>query len=224
MDCKRITWTAVLTLAAGIVLLFFPKESLDLMVRCLGILFVLSGLINVGMQFSGGKSKDGSEKKRSISVMVAGVAALALGVWMLIEPAKLTNLFIIIISVLMILAGLVQIYSLAYAYKPVPFPGFFYILPILIIITGVVMLIMGPSAVANFFVRVTAIVLIVFAVSALFEVGSISSYKKTVKRTADSTSTEYEIRHKDGTVEDVEATEIHTTVPSEKKEDDNDKD
>ena len=83
MDYKRILWTSLLVLAAGILLLCYKLPSLEFFVSCLGYLFLASAVLNIVLQFVRARrhSDEAGRKSSGASVfgMLSAVASGALG-------------------------------------------------------------------------------------------------------------------------------------------------
>ena len=70
---------------------------------------------------------------------------------------------------------------LGFGFRNARFPFAFYILPILLVATGVVIFILGPVKMMNAIVMTTGIALIVYAVCNFLEAAGESSYQKAIE-------------------------------------------
>lgn len=211
MDYKRILWTSLLVLAAGIVLLCYKLPSLDFFVSCLGYLFLASAVLNIAMQFSRARQRaEDTGKKSGTSVigMLSAVASGALGLWMVLSPAGFATAMVYILGAIMIIAGLFLIFTMAAGFRPIRFPFGFYILPGLVAICGIVMCVLPPETTKEFIVMITAIAMIVFAVGALIEVAGLIAFRRSL---AAATPAQPEPKS-EPKVEDVAATEVPVTT------------
>lgn len=180
MDYKRILWTSLLILAAGILLLCYPLPSLDFFVKLLGWLFLASSVLNIVMQFVRSRNTGDGHRGGGVSIisMLTAIASGALGLWMVLAPAGFATAMIYIIGAMMILGGLFLIFTMAVGFRPIRFPGGFYVLPALVAICGIVMCVLSPETTMSVIMTVTAVTMIVFAVGALIEVAGLISYRR----------------------------------------------
>lgn len=171
MKSKNLTYTGIIALIVGIVLIFMKGAAISAVVMVVGVFFLLAAIINLILSF---RKETASP---FISVLTA-IGAIALGLWLLFDPAGFTSIIVYVFAALMILAGLYHIFLLAFGFKDVKFPFAFYILPILLALGGMVILIIGSERMINAIVLVTGISLIVYAVCNFLEAAGESSYRK----------------------------------------------
>lgn len=214
MDYKRNLLTAVLVLLAGIVLVFFRNTVVETMVMILGGMFLLAAILNLCLQLGKTKPSEGNRKGSSLVGLLTAIASGALGVWMLIEPASLVNLLVYLFAALIIIGGVYQICTLGFSYRPIRFPFGFYILPILMVVFGIVMLIMGPDKFTSSLTLIIGICLIVYAVSMFIEIGGVTAFRRTVKQSEEKTEIETTSAEEP---EEVKAEEANSAWPSDKK-------
>lgn len=184
MDYKRILWTSLLILAAGILLLCYKQPSLDFCVICLGGLLLASSVLNIAMQFAYSRQSKEDNSHHSLSSVwgtMTAIASGALGLWMLLAPSGFTTAMIYVFGAIMILGGVYLICIMLFVFKPVKFPGGFYILPSLVTICGIVMCVISPETTKSVIVTVTAIAMIVYALGAIIVVSGLASYNRTLK-------------------------------------------
>lgn len=183
MNSKSLTYTGIITLIVGVVLLFMQSTAIDVVVMVLGVAFLLAAAINLYFVFTSRVSVEINGKKESkgsisFGSLLTAVAAAALGLWMLLEPSSFSALLVYVFAALMILAGGFHIVSLLSGFGGERFPFGFFILPILLVLTGIVVLILGPVTMMNIIVLVTGICLIVYSVCNFLEAARESSYSK----------------------------------------------
>ncbi len=172
---KRLLITSSLILVAGIVMLCYKIPTLAFFVSLLGWLLLIAGVLNAAMQFvySRRQSKPGT----LIGILTA-IAAIALGLWMVLLPDEFATVMIYILGALMILAGSLSIYTLAVGFKPIKFPRWFYIIPSLVTLTGIVVCLLSPATTEKGIVTLTAIVMIVYAAGGLIQSASLLSVRQ----------------------------------------------
>lgn len=180
MKSKSLTYTGIVTLIVGVALLFMQSTAISVVVMVLGVAFLIAAALNLYFVFRRPKvtvnGKEASKASVSVGSLLTAVAAGALGLWMILEPSSFSALIVYVFAALMVLAGLYHICMLAYGFKPTKFPFAFYILPILLTATGVVILVMGPARTMNFIVLVTGIALIVYSVCNFLEAAGEGQY------------------------------------------------
>lgn len=191
MRNKSLTWTGVVVLVVGIALLFLRATAINIVVMVLGGMFLLAAAINLYLIFSdaakvkvdsGGRARAGSEL--SVGSVLSAIAAAALGLWMLLDPSALSTLMVYLIAGLMIVAGLYHACLLAFGFRPMRFPFIYYVLPILLVVAGVVVLLVGALTIKNYIVLIAGVAMIVYAVSCFLEVAGSSSYYRQKQITA----------------------------------------
>lgn len=183
MKPKNNALVNVLILIAGIAFLFLRGNVINIMVTIMGVLFMVSAVVNVIFMFT---SKGSSGTGSNLAGTLVCIAAFALGLWMTLAPGALVGIIVYLLAGLLVLGGIYHIYMIAYGYRPMHFPGWFYILPTLLLAAGVVMFVMGPENVKNYLVLVTGIALIVFAISSFLEYAGKQSIEKPESRTIEN--------------------------------------
>ncbi len=86
---------------------------------------------------------------------------------------------------------------MAFMYRPVTFPFWFFILPSLLVICGVVICILGAEKVGEVMVIITGISLIVYAASTFINIIGLVSYRRAINKkaaeSAESAEPEYAV-------------------------------
>lgn len=187
MKSKNLTYTGIITLILGIALLFMQATAINVVVMVVGGAFLLSSIIDLIVVFHSKATLEvNGEKKTSGSISIistlTAVATGALGLWMLLKPASFSSLLVYVFAAIILLAGLYHISMLGFGFRNTRFPFAFYILPILLVATGVVIFVLGPVKMMNAIVMVTGIALIVYAVCNFLEAAGESSYQKAIDK------------------------------------------
>lgn len=212
MDYKRILWTSLLVLAAGIILLCYKLPGLDFFVRCLGWLFIAAAVLNIVMQFARAGRKSEGKSHASVIGMLTAVASGALGLWMVLTPGGFATAMVYIMGAMMILGGFFLIFTMAFGFRPVKFPYGFYILPALVAACGIVMCCISPDQSKEFIVMITAIAMIVFSVGALIEVAGLVSLRRSIEQAAKASAVpDVTVAPAEPVVEDVTPTDVTPT-------------
>lgn len=184
MRSKSLTWTGVIVLIVGIALIFLRATAINIIVMVIGTMFLLAAAINLYFIFSSTRitvDENGRRLPRSgvsAGSVLTAIAAAALGLWMLLDPASLSSMVVYVLAGVLIIAGVYHICLLAFGFKPVSFPFTFYLLPILLAVAGIVVLIIGAATVKSYIVLITGIAMIAYSVCCFLEVAGASSYYK----------------------------------------------
>lgn len=175
MNSKNNIVTGILILIVGVVFIFMQSRQnvLHGIVMILGALFIVAGVVNIVMMMTG-KSRGST----AIPGSLAGLAALALGIWMVVSPGAIISVIVYAFAALLIVGGAYHLYMLAYGYRPLTFPGWFYILPSLLVVTGVTMLLIGSARLQNYVVLITGIAMVIFGVNSILEYAGEQSYDR----------------------------------------------
>lgn len=110
----------------------------DTIIMILGILFILCGVITIISLTRSGRRQQQGVVMRGVE-WVTSVGGIGLAVAMLVSPEWFMGVLTYIFSGLMIVCGLVQIIVLTWGYKSVKFPGWIYIIPVILLMAGVTM-------------------------------------------------------------------------------------
>lgn len=176
METKSVITSSLIILAVGILLLFLQSTALSIVILVMGLLLIAAAGIGFYFDYSGAK-----QAGQSVSVfsMISLIVSLAAGLWMVFAPASAASLLVYVIAIGLILGGVLHIANMMTGFGPIRLPGYFYIVPLLLVICGIVVLIIGADRTKDCIVLICGISLIVYAVSTLLEV---ASYKRLLKQ------------------------------------------
>lgn len=205
--------TNVVILVAGIILIaaFRRPDFLHTIIFITGILFIIPGIVNMFVLGREGKRSKENPLGRSLTARVTGWAtcgaALILGASMCIVPETYRPLLVYIFALTLLLGGFYHIYMIAKGLKPVKFPGWIYILPLMMIAASAIMLLvpsLKDDSRQNTVILITGIGLIVFAVTSFIEMAAIRSINRQIKQADEK------LGHADSSrmIEDVTAEDI----------------
>lgn len=93
---------------------------------------------------------------------------------MLIQPTFFVGLLAYIFAALLILYGIFHIIVIGFWAKPIVLPMWFYVIPVLMIVAGVVLLCTSVRTLNSAVVLITGIALVASAVNSLLEMVSMS--------------------------------------------------
>lgn len=178
---KGSLYSAILALVAGIFMVVYSNVTLRTIVLVVGIMFIASAVFNLAYEFS---RKRADKKSTSLTAVVASFGAAVLGIIMVLTPIGMVNLIIYLFAASIILLGLYEICAMAFMYRPVTFPFWFFILPSLLVICGVVICILGAEKVGEVMVIITGISLIVYAASTFINIIGLVSYRRAINKKA----------------------------------------
>ena len=148
----------VLALALGALLIACPAKAALSMVIIIGGLFLIPGLLSIIVYLF--RDKETSSRRFPIE----SIGSCLLGLALLIVPGFFVGFLMYVLAGILIFAGFLQIRDLFSVRKVVAIPMFFYIVPVLILLMGIV-IIFNPFKVIETTFMVTGIVCIVYSVS-----------------------------------------------------------
>lgn len=196
MKGRNLLLISALVLAAGIILLI-ARNSIgsDAVVTVGGVLFILAAVFNIIASDSGHRrKKDAPEESRGMisSAMgwIASVAAIILGICMLVFKSTFTPLVPVMFGILVAFSAFYQLYILAIGVRPVVLPAWLYFAP-LILAMGAAYLFFQEGLVDDLrIVLITAVSLIVFGVSGIIEGSMLGNENRLMKKEGASTPEE----------------------------------
>lgn len=157
--------TILLTAAVGVLLIIFhgKLDLLNWIILAMGVVIAIPCFYNMIASF--GKSRRDSKGNVIVSNVVASVAGVALGLWMIINPAFFVGMMAYLFAVIMIVYGIGQIVLVGYMSRPYRLPFWFYIIPVILIVAGVVILCTSVHTMNSVVVLLTGIMLVLSAVN-----------------------------------------------------------
>lgn len=168
---------AMTALAIGVVMVVSKTNALNLAVRIIAAFLVASGVVSLAVGYR-------NRQNGAFSIMAFNtVVDIILALLLFIFPGFFANLLVYLIAFALICFGIFQLVSLASANRVFGMGVFAFILPILVLISGV-FLIMNPSFLGSAVGIVAGVALIIYGISEL-----LSSWK--MKKAID----EYEIKY-----------------------------
>lgn len=174
---SRSNWlTIIIVFVVGILLIVWHQriDILSWIVISAGLMLVIPGLYSL-ISAMVRKKEDGKiNYSASSASIVASVGALALGIWMIVNPAFFVGLLAYIFAAILILYGIYHIIVIGFRAKPIIMPGWFYIIPVLMIIAGVVLLCTSVRTLNSVVVLITGIALVASAVNSMLETVSMT--------------------------------------------------
>lgn len=139
---------SIFAVILGLVLVLWPEAAVTYLVITIGICFILPGVFTLLNYFTRQKI----EGESSPMFPIEGAGSILFGAWLVIMPAFFVSILMYILGALLVIAGIQQIVMLASARKWSVVPAGFYVMPVLILLTGVMILAYPFSAATNTFV------------------------------------------------------------------------
>jgi len=151
---------SVFAILLGVLLITMPENIISLIVIAVGILFIIPGIITLVGYFSSSK-----EQRPDLPVLFAGVGCLLFGILLVILPNFFEKILMILLGIVLLIGATEQIVSLIRARKMihVNIPVYFYIVPLLIMIVGIIAL-FRPFETSHFIVVVIGISCVIYGI------------------------------------------------------------
>lgn len=189
MKGKNYLIAYVSAIVIGILLLIFHDrpQLYQTLVIAIGALIAVPSLVLILVELFHKKKKrrkepstteKAEESATNWASLIAGVAGLVLGIWMLCNPAFFIKAIIYTLGAILILVGIVQIIAFYQAARPLKPLGFWFIIPVLSLIAGLVIILLGPEKVTSAAGLIAGIVLVVYAANGFAATGREAVEKK----------------------------------------------
>ncbi|MDR2499144.1 MAG: DUF308 domain-containing protein [Tannerellaceae bacterium] len=144
---------SILAMLAGLLMILWPSQMIHYMVMAIGALFILAGIYTLVLYVRS------SETRRTVHI-VAAIASLLLGAWLMIVPSFFINILMYIWGILLALSGTQQIVALIAARKYTTVHIAYYILPAIIIAAGIVIMLHPGTVISKTFIILGALSLL----------------------------------------------------------------
>ena len=131
---------SLVTAAIGILLLALREQAMPFIVMCLGVLFMLPGIFTLALFLIPKLRRNSTSGSSAVIIPIMAFGSLLLGLWMFLQPAFFVTIIMWILGAVMIIMGGTQIISLLMAKKRVKVSFFLFFLPLLILLTGAIVL------------------------------------------------------------------------------------
>ncbi len=180
MNGKSSFWTNLFILAGGIVLICMHDRVnlLSWAVFILGILFAIPGLIGII-----GALRNSARNTSVGTVNTASAAgSLLIGLIMVFWPSPFVAVFVYFLAAVLILFGLMQIWILSVGGRGIGLPGWLYVLPVCVIITGIVLICTPIKETQAVFTLVAGIAMVCDAVNGLLIYLSASESRRSDRK------------------------------------------
>ncbi|MDO4756075.1 MAG: DUF308 domain-containing protein [Parabacteroides sp.] len=152
----------VLAIILGLILVLWPEVAITYLVISIGVCFILPGVFSLLGYFTRKHTEGVPEPMFPID----GAGSILFGACLVLMPHFFVNFLMYILGVVLLIAGGQQIYSLISVRKWSAVPLGFYIIPTLILITGIMILAYPFGAAANTF-AIFGVAILVYGCSEL---------------------------------------------------------
>ncbi len=161
---KSNLFTSVIVGLVGILLIILHAriDLLNWVSVAVGLMFILPSLFVLC-------SSIGSKQHLPAGIAFVAAGGLILGLLMCVFPSAFAGFFVYVFAALLAIFGIYQIVDLASWSKTVKIPALYYVVPILLVATGIVMLCTSLRDINTIVVLVTGIALVAGAVNSIFE-------------------------------------------------------
>lgn len=177
MNKKSNLLTYLITLACGIALIVLNgREKLfDAIAILIGIVFLLLGAVSLIGALHLRKSEKQAGIRPNVPLIVVSAGALALGLLMVIIPTFFVHYLVYAIGVVLVLCGAIQLANLIPGMRTFGLSGFYLSAPVICILAGIVIMILGPAKILDFLAILAGIVMVVYSLNGLVATGVLSS-------------------------------------------------
>lgn len=126
---RLITLRSLCSIVIGALLCAFPYDMAATLVTCIGLLFLLSGLISTVAFFC-------SHRKESLRLLypILGIGSALFGILLCIFSTALGRYICFLLAAFLLLAGIVELVSMLHLRSRTHVEQFFFLIPLLIII------------------------------------------------------------------------------------------
>lgn len=141
MSNKGNALISVILIALGVVFIWlYNRDTLprSIVLLC-GLAFVVPAVISLLSIFISRKNNSRSSGLRVVQ-LVCAIGALVLGGCIIFMPDVFRPLLVYPFAALMVFGGAFQIFQLSHKYRPVDYPAWMFVVPVLVLVTGVVIL------------------------------------------------------------------------------------
>lgn len=156
--------SSICALIIGVLLVVWPDVAVRYLVITIGVLFMLPGLVGIFSYFA--TLRQIREAGGKPFVPIAGIGSAILGFWLIIMPDFFITILMYLLGVLLVMAGLTQLFNFISVRKFTNVPFIMYVVPVLVLAAGMVVLI-NPFQVANVPFIILGVSSIVYALTDL---------------------------------------------------------
>lgn len=170
---RNALYQACIAIIIGLVLVIWPHIALKSIVRFIGVLFLVSGIMAMIISYRRQKLNPAPETVLSLN----GVGSLLLGILLVSVPLPFTALLMFILGVVLILGAIAQLVTLLMARQLGYTSPVSYFFPIIVLLAGLVV-IFKPWGSAEYIVVILGVTAIFYGVTDLISQYNINRFRK----------------------------------------------
>ena len=152
---------SVFAVVLGLMLVLWPDNALDILVIAMGALFLAAGVVTIAAYFARDKSL-----YPNVRFPIEGAGSFLLGLLLVVAPKFFVGILMIVLGIVLAIAGLQQIAMLFSARKWTEVSIYFYIVPVLVTVCGIIVL-FNAQAVAQSILILSGVTCIVYGIAGL---------------------------------------------------------
>lgn len=174
---------ALLCVALGVVLLIWPKETIDMFCKALAVVLVVMGIVNLATYFI--------DRAERVFSGILGLIVLLVGIWIFIKPERVEGIIPIVIGAILAIHGIQDI-KLAIETKRNGYENWWAIL-----LVAAVSLALGGACIVNAIglivlaMQFIGVALIYDGISDLWVVAKVLQAAKAMRQEAEALDVEY---------------------------------
>lgn len=126
---------SVFAVLLGVALILWPDYAVTYLVIAIGVLFIIPGVLSLLAYLTRNK-----EEKTTSVFPIEGAGSILFGLWLVIMPQFFVNILMYILGALLVFAGVQQIVVLLKARRWSIVGWGFYVIPVLLFLTGILII------------------------------------------------------------------------------------
>ena len=132
---------SVLAILTGCLLVFWPHLALDYIILILGVAFVVPAAFSLVMYLAQNPGKNSGRGKSSGRMFpIESIGALLFGLCLILIPQVFSAFLIYLLGILLVVVLVFQLLNLLMIHQRRSVPFIFYIFPVLVLVTGLLIL------------------------------------------------------------------------------------
>lgn len=161
---KSYIITYLFALIGGILLCIFHSRTniFDWIIIIIGELFLIPSILSIVSYFLPRK-KGQAIRKTNWVTLIPAIGGVIFGALLMTMPETFTTSLIITFGIVLIICGLAQLFFMMSGMNSLKISPFYLIVPSLTLLSGIFILIIGPSQIGSYVTLLTGIVLICYA-------------------------------------------------------------
>lgn len=185
MKSSGNSWlTTIIVFVVGVLLIVWHSriDILNWLVILVGAMLVIPAIYSfiaaLMRKRKAGEDEKGVGPGAPNSTIWTSVAAAALGLWMIFSPDFFVGLIAYIFGAILVLYGIYHIVTISVWSRPYILPFWFYIIPILMILAGIVLLCTSVRTMNSVVVLITGIALVASSLNTVLETVAVNPTRR----------------------------------------------